>query len=100
MLYQSSQSTIFRLKVCTSSRSRGRLSMMKSSEIVRLNRSMKAFSFGERTWGIEVRETEQGAGFLEEEGEFAPIVRLKLIDDERTDLDDSSEEVGCSSRRV
>ena len=43
--------------------------------------------------GIEVHETEDDTGVLEVLGELAPIVRLELVNLERTDLDDSPEEI-------
>ena len=43
--------------------------------------------------GIEVREAEKDAGFLEVLGELASVVCLELVYLERTDLDNSPEEV-------
>src|SRR3989344_1327967 len=49
---------------------------------------------------VEVREAEESAGLFEETGKLAPVVSLELVDEEGTDLDDSSEEVGGARRGV
>jgi hypothetical protein len=44
--------------------------------------------------GVEMGETERGARLFEILGEFAPVVRLKLVNTEWTNPNDSAEEVG------
>ena len=50
--------------------------------------------------GVEVCETENGAGRLEVLGKLAPIVGLKFADRERADLNGFAEEVGGACRGV
>jgi len=50
--------------------------------------------------GVEVREANGAAGLFEVFGKLAPIVRLELVNRERTDLKDPAEEVSSTGRRM